>query len=85
MECTCTTIESCDYAPLPLCMLALGKTGEGVQCIDHQIPCNLCTFSGCLMGKTREISRQNRTQNLMASLIDVDTVFIWYMDSYIRL
>ena len=40
----------------PLCMLALGKSGEGAYsntrepCDDHY----QCTFSGYLMGKTRE-------------------------------
>ena len=51
-------VESCNYAPL-LYILALGKTGEGAYLWDSDIynatwVCDLCTFSGCLMGKTRE-------------------------------
>ena len=61
-----STIVSHKYAPL-FCMLALGKTGEeayvGIMTFprdNHYWPtiakwaCNLCTFSGCLMGKTQE-------------------------------
>ena len=58
------TVESHNYAP---CMLALGKTREGLVCRivificdNHYLPTNamwvhdLRTFSGCLMGKTQE-------------------------------
>ena len=61
------TVESCDYAPPPLCMLALGKSGEVAYlrdpyisaCHDHYRPsnaawaCELRSFSG-LMDKTQE-------------------------------
>ena len=32
------TVESHDYAPPPLCMLALGKNGEGAYMRDPNIP-----------------------------------------------
>ena len=65
-QCTCTTVQSHDYTP-PLCMLALGKSGEGAYMRDHYIsvlqplptvtnrrmPRGCAIFSGCLVGKTR--------------------------------
>ena len=74
----------------PLCMLGLGKSGEGLirgiltfPCDDHYRPPNitwardLCTFSGCLVGKTRE-KRQSKAycDTHIASLLAVATVFI---------
>ena len=80
--CDTCTVESRDYAP-PLLNWA---NGRGLirriltfPCDDHYRPSNatwargLCTFSGCLIGKTRE----KRSSKAIARLLVVATVFSW--------
>ena len=72
------SVESCDYAPS---LLSFGGGGGGgiltFLCDDYYRPsnatwaCDPCTFSSCLMGKSRE---KHMTQ--IASLLAVSTVFI---------
>ena len=51
-------------------------------CDYHYRPLNatwardLCTFSGCLVGKTRENNKARHTMTQIASLLAVATVFI---------
>jgi hypothetical protein len=62
MDIVTCTVESCDYAPPPFCMLALGKIGGGglipgivaFYLTNATWTRDLCTFSGYLMDKTRE-------------------------------
>ena len=88
VACVCT-VESCDYAPPPLCMLGLGKSGEelirGILTFlrdDHYRPSNatwtrdLCSSFGCLVGNTRENNKVWHNMTQIASLLAVATVFV---------
>ena len=46
---------------------------------------DICTFSGCLVGKTRENNEVRYNMTQIASLITVATVFYWLMDSILQL
>ena len=87
------TVDSRNYAPPPLCTLALGNSGGGdlyagslhfcvMTITSRRMPCGrtISTFSGCLMGKTDKV-RHNITQ--IAGLLAVATVFIglWTLQS----
>ena len=88
---TCT-VESRDYAPPPLCMLTLGKSGEGAYSRDRYISvlqplptieCHVGTrslhFFWLFDGQNSMKNDQVRHNNIMtqiASLLAVATVFI---------
>ena len=72
---TCTTVESCDYPPPPSFVRA--STGQNwggfsVSTVKYHVDVRSLYFLWLFDDKVR----QNRTQNLMASLIDADTAFI---------